>query len=135
MPRLHPLCAVLLAVLASAGLARAATPPTPAATPAAAPHAARPAPHAASHTARAAHPASARTGNLLDNPGFETVLAGHPWMPAGWDTSDSGLPTVYFGRDTFVVHSGHYGVNVANTSTSFPVWHNWNQAVMVGPDA
>ncbi|HET7225627.1 MAG TPA: hypothetical protein VFK69_07900 [Candidatus Eisenbacteria bacterium] len=90
--------------------------------------------------ARAATPTAAiparRMGiNLLDNPGFEKPLAGHPWMPANWDTSDSGLPTVFFGRDTFAVHGGQYAVNVANTSTVIPVWHNWSQQVLVGPDA
>lgn len=73
--------------------------------------------------------------NLLTNPGFEQGLPGHAWMPAGWDTSDSGLPTVFFGRDTFAVHGGQYAVNVANTSTVYPVWHNWSQQVLVGPEA
>jgi hypothetical protein len=73
-------------------------------------------------------------GNLLLNPGFENPLPGHPWMPAKWDTSETPLPTVFFGRDTFLVHSGSYAVNVANMSTTFPMWHNWNQTVLVGPE-
>ncbi len=73
--------------------------------------------------------------NLLQNPGFEEPLKGHAWMPAGWDTSDAGLETVFFGRDSFLVHGGHYAVSVANTSTLYPVWNNWNQAVLVGREA
>src|SRR5262249_27348658 len=70
--------------------------------------------------------------NLLVNPGFEDVMTGHPWMPAGWDTSASGLPTSFFGRDTFLVPSGHYAANVANISTFLPISHNWSQSVEVG---
>ena len=83
--------------------------------------------------ARAAAPAPAR--NLLSNPGFERTLPGHEWMAAGWDTSDAGLPTVFFGRDTLAPHSGHYSVNVANTSTLYTLGHNWSQAVFVGREA
>jgi hypothetical protein len=72
---------------------------------------------------------------MLLNPGFEDSLEAHPWMPAAWDTSLTDLPTVFFGRDTFLVHSGHYAVSIANTSLLVPVWHNWNQSVMVGPEA
>ena len=77
---------------------------------------------------------AATTGNLLADPGFETTLAGHPWMPAAWDTSWSAMPTVFFGRDTMMAHSGHYSVNVANVSTLVPMWHNWNQTLVVGPE-
>jgi hypothetical protein len=74
-------------------------------------------------------------GELLANPGFEEPLEAHPWMPASWDTSQTDLPTVFFGRDTFLVHSGRYAVSVANTSLLVPVWHNWNQSVIVGREA
>jgi hypothetical protein len=80
-------------------------------------------------------PAPARAGaNLLNNPGFETTLAGHSWMPAGWDTSWSTLPTVFFGRDTLSAHEGRYAVSVANVSTLLPLWHNWSQTLVVGPE-
>jgi hypothetical protein len=69
--------------------------------------------------------------NLLDNPGFEEPLPGHPWMPAGWDTAASGLMSVFFGRDTFLVHSGRYAVSVANLSTMFFMAFNWNQGLIV----
>jgi hypothetical protein len=72
---------------------------------------------------------------LLKNPGFEDPLEGHPWMPAEWDTSQTDLATVFFGRDTFLVRSGHYAVSIANTSQLVPVWHNWNQSVVVGPES
>jgi hypothetical protein len=72
--------------------------------------------------------------NLLANPGFEEPYAGHPWMPAEWDTSKTESPTVFFGRDTFLVHGGSYAVNIANTGILVPIWHNWNQAVLVGPE-
>ncbi len=72
--------------------------------------------------------------NLLANPGFEQPLEDHPWMPAAWDTSQTDVATVFFGRDTFLVHGGRYAVSVANTSTLIPVWHNWNQSVLVGPE-
>ena len=84
--------------------------------------------------AAAAHAAPAPTGELLENPGFETPLEGHPWMPAGWDTSLTALPTVFFGRDTLLAHGGLHAVSVANTSALVPTWHNWNQAVIVGPE-
>jgi len=41
-------------------------------------------------------------------------------MPAAWDTSEAGLETVFFGRDTFLVHEGSYAVSVANTSSLYP---------------
>ena len=82
----------------------------------------------------AAHAAAAPTANLLANPGFETTMPGHPWMPAGWDTSWSTLPTVFFGRDTALAHSGRFAVNVANVSTLLPLWHNWSQSLLVGPE-
>jgi hypothetical protein len=78
--------------------------------------------------------APAPSGELLQNPGFEAPLEDHDWMPAAWDTSLTALPTVYFGRDTFLVHGGRYSVNVANSSTLVPTWHNWNQAIIVGPE-
>lgn len=77
---------------------------------------------------------AASTGNLLLNPGFESTLPGHPWMPAGWDTSWSTLPTVFFGRDTMFAREGRYAVGVANVSTLLPLWHNWSQTVVVGPE-
>src|SRR6185295_16738452 len=40
--------------------------------------------------------ATAPKTNLLANPGFESTLAGHPWMAAAWDTSDFNLPTVFY---------------------------------------
>jgi hypothetical protein len=73
--------------------------------------------------------------NLLVNPDFEEGLAAHPWMPAGWDTSVSGLPTVFFGRDTFLVHSGRFAVSVANVSAMLPMAHNWSQTLLVGSEA
>ncbi len=79
--------------------------------------------------------AAGPSGELLLNPGFEDSLETHPWMPSGWDTSQASMPTVFFGRDTFLTHSGSYAVSVANTSTLVPVWHNWSQAVLVGPRA
>ena len=82
-----------------------------------------------------AHAASPAGKNLLQNGDFERTLAGHPWMPAGWDTSLADLPTVFFGRDTFMVHSGHWAVNVANMSTAFPMGHNWSQTLLVGKEA
>jgi hypothetical protein len=77
---------------------------------------------------------AAPTGNLLANPGFEEGMAGHPWMPAGWDTSASEDPTAFFGRDTTVVHGGRYAVSVANVSSLVPRWHNWSQGIVVGPE-
>ncbi len=73
--------------------------------------------------------------NLLLNPGFERGLQGHDWMPANWDTSDAGLSTVFFGRDTLAPHTGKYSVNIANTSTVWAFNHNWRQIVLVGPEA
>jgi hypothetical protein len=79
-------------------------------------------------------PASPPGRNLLANPGFEEGLPGHAWMPAAWDTFESGLNTVFFGRDSFLVHSGHAAVSVANLSTLIPMFHNWSQTLVVGPD-
>lgn len=80
-------------------------------------------------------PAFAATkGNLLANPGFETTLEGHSWMAAGWDTSAFELPTVFFGRDTTLAHGGHYAVSVASVSKLTPLWHNWSQGIVVGPE-
>jgi hypothetical protein len=75
------------------------------------------------------------SGELLLNPGFEDSLEAHPWMPSGWDTSQTSLPTVFFGRDTFLVHGGRYSVSIAKTSMFVPVWHNWNQTLLVGPES
>jgi hypothetical protein len=82
--------------------------------------------------------------NLLQNPGFEEPYVeyshtdsarAHPWMPAGWDTTQSGLPTVFFGRDSTLVHGGSYAISIANISVLFPMGHNWNQTLLVGPEA
>jgi hypothetical protein len=72
--------------------------------------------------------------NLLTNPGFEDAAEAHDWMPLDWDTSKTVSATVFFGRDTFLVHGGHYSVNIANTGMLVPIWYNWNQAVVVGPE-
>ena len=82
--------------------------------------------------ALAAAPARPAARNMLGNPGFERQLGGHDWMPAGWDTSDAGLPTVFFGRDSFLVHGGKFSVNIANTSTLYSMGHNWSQTLLVG---
>ena len=34
--------------------------------------------------------------NLLKNPGFEDPVRDHAWMAASWDTSQTGLPSVFF---------------------------------------
>ena len=47
----------------------------------------------------------------------------------------AGLTTVFFGRDSFLVHGGRWAVNVANMSTAFPMGHNWSQALIVGKEA
>lgn len=79
----------------------------------------------------AVHPAPVRASdNLLVNPGFEDPLPGHPWMPAGWDTSQTDLPTSYFGRDTVLRHSGRYAVSTASASALIPLAHNWSQTLM-----
>lgn len=72
--------------------------------------------------------------NLLANPGMEEGLEDHPWMPAGWDSSVSGMQSVFFGRDTFLVHSGEYAINVANVSTILHMAHNWSQTLPVSPE-
>ena len=84
-------------------------------------------------TSQAAAPAKGR--NLLGNPGFERGFPGADWMPASWDTSDAGIPTVFFGRDTMGAHGGQWCVNIANTSTVFPMAHNWSQTLIVGKEA
>lgn len=71
---------------------------------------------------------------LLLNGDFERGLSTHPWMPSSWDTSMADLPTVFFGRDSFLVHSGKWAVNVANMSAAFPMAHNWSQTLLVTPD-
>ena len=75
------------------------------------------------------------SGELLLNPGFEDSLETHPWMPSAWDTSQTALPSVFFGRDTFLAHGGRYAASIANTSTLVPAWHNWSQTVIVGPES
>lgn len=82
--------------------------------------------------ALAAAPAKPR--NLLGNPSFERRLPAHDWMPAAWDTSDAGIPSVFFGRDSFFTHDGGWSVNIANTSTVFPMAHNWSQTLLVSRD-
>lgn len=73
--------------------------------------------------------------NLLQNPGFEIPSGENTWMPAAWDTFESGLPTVFFGRDTLVARSGKYAISVANVSDATPMWMNWSQSVIVGPES
>jgi hypothetical protein len=73
--------------------------------------------------------------SLLQNPDFERGLSTHPWMPSGWDTSMADLPTVFFGRDSFIVHGGKWAVNVANMSGAFPMAHNWSQTLLVGSES
>lgn len=87
------------------------------------------------HAPSAAAPARPAARNLLANPGFEQRLPESEWMPAAWDTSSAGLETVFFGRDSFLVHGGKYSVNVANTSTLYWMGHNWSQTVLVGREA
>ena len=71
---------------------------------------------------------------LLQNGGFERAASASHWMAAGWDTSMADLPTVFFGRDSFLVRTGRFAVSVANMSDAFPMGHNWNQTILVGPD-
>lgn len=78
--------------------------------------------------------APAKPRNLLGNPGFERGLPAHDWMPAVWDTSLAEIPTVFFGRDTLFAHGGQYAVNIANTSTVFPMAHNWSQTILASRD-
>jgi hypothetical protein len=56
---------------------------------------------------------------MLQNGGFERAISASHWMPTGWDTSMADLPTVFFGRDSFLVHSGKYAVSVASMSDAF----------------
>jgi hypothetical protein len=72
--------------------------------------------------------------NLLANPGFEEGLPEHPFLPAAWDTFASGLPTVFYGRDTLLARGGRYSVSVANVSTYVPMWHNWSQTLVIGKE-
>src|SRR4029434_7191206 len=96
--------------------------------------AAAPANSAPASPAKATAPtrAAATSKNLLLNPGFEQGIPDHPWMAASWDTFQSGLPTVFFGRDTVLAHSGRWAVSVANLSTYIPMFHNWSQTLLVG---
>src|SRR5512141_3179558 len=89
-------------------------------------------PRAEAAPARGAARPGARA--LLVNPDFEKGIGTHPWMPAGWDTSMADLPTVFFGRASFLVHSGHWAVSLANMSSAFPMGHNWSQTLLVGPE-
>jgi hypothetical protein len=85
--------------------------------------------------ARAQKPSAAKrpvAKSLLLNADFEKGLAEHPWMPTAWDTSIADLPTVFFGRDSFLVHRGQWAVNVANMSAAWPLGHNWSQTILVG---
>ena len=93
-----------------------------------------PAPAPASRPAAGGSPAGRPARSLLLNADFERSLSGHPWMPASWDTSTAGLPTVFFGRDSFLVHTGHWAINVANMSAAIPMGHNWSQTMLVGPE-
>jgi len=72
---------------------------------------------------------------LLQNGGFERAASANHWMAAGWDTSMADLSSVFFGRDSFLVHSGRYAVSVANMSDAFPMGHNWSQTILVGPES
>ena len=81
-----------------------------------------------------ARAAAAAGANRLVNPGFEEGKPNHTWMPAGWDTSRSGLSTVFFGRDTLLAHGGRYAVTVANVSGLWPFSHNWGQTILVNKD-
>lgn len=95
-------------------------------------------PTATGKAAPAAKPAAAKSAaarTLLLNADFEKGLTEHPWMPAAWDTSVADLPTVFFGRDSFLVHRGQWAVNVANMSAAWPLGHNWSQTILVGPEA
>jgi hypothetical protein len=82
--------------------------------------------------ATSAGSSSSASKNLLLNPGFEKGVSDHPWMPAAWDTFQSGLNTVFFGRDTLMRHSGRYAVSIANLSSYVPMFHNWSQSLVVG---
>jgi hypothetical protein len=85
-------------------------------------------------TPATAAPAASGPRNLLANPGFEKRMPATDWMPAAWDTSDAGLETVFFGRDSLSAHGGKFCVNVANTSALYPMGHNWSQTLLVGPE-
>jgi hypothetical protein len=83
----------------------------------------------AATTPATAKPAVVR--NLLSNPGFEETRAGHAWMPTDWDTTVSGMPTVFFGRDTMLAHGRGYAVSVVNVSTLVPMNHGWIRSLLV----
>jgi hypothetical protein len=68
--------------------------------------------------------------NLLLNPGFEETRGG---LTVAWDSTDAGMPTVFFGRDSLERHEGASSVYVANISTAIPMWHNWSQTVLIEP--
>ena len=86
-------------------------------------------------TAPAATATAPAVRNLLVNPGFEASVAPGEWMPASWDSSESGVSTVFFGRDSFLVHGGRWSVNIANMSTYLPLAHFWGQHVVIGREA
>jgi len=86
------------------------------------------------HAPAAAPAARSRALPTLQNPDFEVPVSARHWMAAGWDTSLADLPTVFFGRDSFLVHSGRFAVSVANMSDAFPMAHNWSQTLLVGPE-
>lgn len=88
----------------------------------------------ASHSDGAPRPVARGGRTLLQNADFERTIPDHPWMPVGWDTSMADLNTVFFGRDSFLVHGGKWSVNVANMSAAYPLAHNWNQTLLVGPE-
>ena len=85
--------------------------------------------HAAAPARRGA--SSELSRNLIQNGGFEQRLVGHEWMPAAWDTFESGLQTSFYGRDTVLAHGGRYAVSVANVSNAVPMFHNWSQVIPV----
>ena len=78
--------------------------------------------------------AAPATANLLKNPGFEDSAPDNPWAASAWDTSQSGLPTVFFGRDSTDAHGGRYSVSVASASALYTMAHNWSQTLLVGPE-
>lgn len=74
--------------------------------------------------------------NLLLNPGFEKAVAGPgAWLPADWDSSESGVATVFFARDGAQVRNGDWAVSIANVSSYMPIAHYWGQALPVGREA
>ncbi len=64
--------------------------------------------------------------NLLKNPSAEdgTLL-----VPAAWDTTESGLPTVRFSWDKGIAHDGDRSLSIVSTSDVMPIWFNWSQSL------